>query len=55
MADITWNDEQTRIAENDPLDMLQLAERADWALLRMVACVAFATLLLGAAGRLMAV
>lgn len=33
----------------DPLEMLQVADRADWALLRMVACVALATLVLAAA------
>jgi len=33
----------------DPTDLFTLADRADWMLLRMVSCVAFATLLLAAA------
>lgn len=36
----------------DPQEMLQMADRADWALLRMVACVAMATLALAAASGL---
>lgn len=38
----------------DPLLELQAAERADWVLLRLVACTAAATLVLALAGSLVA-
>jgi len=41
-------------SETDPIELFALADRADWALLRMVSCVAIATLLLAAASSLMA-
>ena len=40
--------------ETDPIELFALADRADWALLRMVSCVAIATLLLAAASSLLA-
>ena len=40
--------------ETDPIELFALADRADWALLRMVSCVAIATLVLAAASSLVA-
>ena len=53
MTSTTWQGEPNALPENDPTEMLLLADRADWALLRMVSCVAFATLVLGAASSLL--
>lgn len=39
---------------SDPLQALLAAERADWVMLRLVACTALATLVLGLAGSLVA-
>ena len=54
MNKLTWSSELTAAGETDAMDMLAWADRADWALLRMVACVAFATVLLAGASALMA-
>jgi hypothetical protein len=41
-------------ATTDPLEQLLAAERADWAMLRLVLCSAVATLVMGVAGSLVA-
>jgi hypothetical protein len=44
----------TAPADIDPLEQMARADRADWALLRLVACAALATLVLALAGSLRA-
>lgn len=48
-----WEAQPLALPENDPTEMLATAERADWALLCMVSCVAAATLALAAASALL--
>ena len=50
MTTFNWHQELAVTGESDATDLLASADRADWALFRMVACVGFVTLLLAGAG-----
>jgi hypothetical protein len=54
MSPATYRSEYNAAPDIDPTELLDLAEYADWALLRMVFCVAFATLMLAAASSMVA-
>lgn len=43
---------QEEVSAADPLEQMAEADRADWALMRLVLCAAVATLLLAVAGSL---